>query len=168
MNIYLLRHGLAVELGSRGFARDSERPLTPKGERKLNKISQAMQALELSFDLILSSPYRRAVQTAQIVAKGVATGQKIQLSDALIPSGSPKKLIEFLNRLDPAPGDVLLVGHEPYLSAFISLLVSGDPGFAVLMKKGGLCKLSAEVLRAGRCACLEWLLTPGQMALMRQ
>jgi hypothetical protein len=52
------------------------------------------------------------------------------------------------------------------LSSLISLLVSGDASFAVVMKKGGLCKLSTESLKPGRCATLEWLLTPKQMALM--
>ena len=61
---------------------------------------------------------------------------------------------------------MLLVGHEPYLSGLISLLVSGEATCAVVMKKGGLCKLSIESLKPGRCAALEWLLTPKQMGLM--
>ncbi len=60
----------------------------------------------------------------------------------------------------------MLVGHEPYLSTLISLLLSGDGGLQVEMKKGGLCKLSVESLKHGRCAKLEWLLTPRQMRLM--
>ena len=77
-----------------------------------------------------------------------------------------KKLVELLNHLQPSAESVLLVGHEPYLSGLISLLVSGNASFAVVMKKGGLCKLSTESLQPGRCATLEWLLTPKQMALM--
>src|SRR5258708_7959635 len=65
-----------------------------------------------------------------------------------------------------APGEVLLVGHEPNLSELISLLVSGDARLSITMKKGGLCKVSAEILAARRCASLEWLLTPKQMGLM--
>ena len=68
MDLYLLRHGIAVEPGSPGYAKDADRPLTPEGERKLGQIAEAMEALELSFDLILSSPYVRARQTAEIVA----------------------------------------------------------------------------------------------------
>jgi phosphohistidine phosphatase len=88
------------------------------------------------------------------------------LSDSLTPGGSTKKLVEVLNRLQPSPESVLLVGHEPHLSGLIALLVSGREAFAVVMKKGGLCKLSTESLKPGRCAALEWLLTPKQMALM--
>ncbi len=166
MNLYLLRHGLAVEPGTAGFARDADRPLTPEGERKLDKIAKAIEAMELSFDLVLSSPYVRARQTAEIVARALKVQKRLEFSDSLTPAGSPKKLIEFLDHLRPAPEKVLLVGHEPYLGELISLLVTGHAGFTVVMKKGGLCKLSAESPRFGRCAALEWLLTPKQMALM--
>jgi phosphohistidine phosphatase len=166
MNLYLLRHGIAVEPGSPGYAKDADRPLTPEGERKLRQVAHAMDALGLSFDLILSSPYVRARQTAESVAAGLKARQQLELSDCLTPGGSTKKLVELLHRLAPSPESVLLVGHEPYLSGLISLLVSGKETFSVTMKKGGLCKLSTESLEHGRCAALEWLLTPKQMALM--
>ncbi len=166
MNLYLLRHGLAVEPGAPGYAKDSDRPLTPKGRRKLRQIAKAMAALELSFDLVLSSPYLRARQTAEVVAKGLRALKKLQFSDTLTPGGSTRKLVDLLNSLEPPPGNVLLVGHEPYLSGLVSLLVCGDAGCSVVMKKGGLCNLSSDSLRPGRCAALEWLLTPKQMALM--
>jgi phosphohistidine phosphatase len=135
-------------------------------ERKLRQISKAMEALELSFDLILSSPYVRARQTAEIVAAALGKRKMLELSDTLTPGGSTKKLVELLNRMEPSPGSVLLVGHEPYLSELISLLLSGKESFAVVMKKGGLCKLTTGSLNPGRCATLQWLLTPKQMALM--
>jgi phosphohistidine phosphatase len=166
MNLYLLRHGLAVESGTPGYAKDADRPLTAEGERKLGKIAEALEALGLSFDVIFSSPYVRARQTAEIMAEAFKAHKRLELSDTLTPAGSLKRLIDLVNHLDPAPEDVLLVGHEPYLSELISLLVSGDAGLSVVMKKGGLCKLSVHALRHARCATLEWLLTPKQMALM--
>lgn len=166
MNLYLLRHGIAVERGTPGYAKDADRPLTPEGERKLRLIAKAMQALELSFDRILSSPYLRARQTTEVVAKSLDLCRKLDFSDSLVPDGSTQKLVAVLNRLRPAPEDVLLVGHEPYLSGLISLLVAGQESCSVVLKKGGLCKLTTESLKHGRCAALEWLLTPRQMALM--
>ncbi len=166
MNLYILRHGLAVEPGAPGYAKDADRPLTPKGERKLWQIAEAMETLELSFDLMLSSPYLRARQTADIIAEAFNARKKLEFSETLTPAGSPKRLIEFLLGLKPLPENVLLVGHEPYLSGLISLLVAGDARLWVTLKKGGLCKLNAESLKPGRCAVLEWLLTPGQMKLM--
>jgi phosphohistidine phosphatase len=164
MNLYLLRHGLAVELGTHGLAKDADRPLTPEGKQKLRRTAEAMQKLELRFELVLSSPYVRARETAEIVAGAFKLRDEIEFSDALVPGGSTRELIHWLNHRDPE--NALLVGHEPYLSSLISLLVAGDAGLAVTMKKGGLCKLAAETLRHGRCASLEWLLTPKQMASM--
>lgn len=166
MNLYILRHGLAVEPGTPEYSKDSERPLTPKGERKLWKIAQAMDEMEIRFDWVLSSPYVRARQTAEIVAEALHVRKRLETSEALTPAGSAKKLIETINDRLPPANEVLLVGHEPCLSELISLLVSGNNELAITMKKGGLCKLSVELLEHGRCATLDWLLTPKQMCLM--
>ena len=165
MNLYLLRHGLAAELTTTGLSKDSERPLTPKGRRKLKKIAAGIKALELEFDVIFSSPYVRARQTAEIVAEALHAGKSLEFTSTLTPGGSHSELIKRLNQ-SPELREALLVGHEPHLSELISLLVSGKSGFSVTMKKGGLCKLAVESLRVGRCASLEWLLTPGQLGLM--
>lgn len=167
MNLYLLRHGIAVQRGTLGSS-DPDRPLTPKGVRQLRRSTQAMGALKLSFDRIFSSSYRRAEQTAKIVAEAFKARKKLVLLESLAPDGEAKTLIEQLNRLRPKPESVLLVGHEPYLSGLISRLVSDGESFAVAMKKGGLCKLTIASLKHGRCATLEWLLTPRQMELMNQ
>lgn len=165
VNLYFLRHGIAVEPGTQGYTRDADRPLTSEGEQKLAKIAEAMDALEISFELILSSPYVRARQTAEIVAKALKLTKKVEFSEALMPAGSARKLVDLLNHLQP--DDVLLVGHEPSMSELISLFTAGDASaIHVVMKKGGLCKLSTDSLQHGRCAALEWLLTPKQMVLM--
>ena len=167
MNLYILRHGIAVEPGTPGYENDSERPLIPKGERRLRSAAAAMDKLELSFDLILSSPFLRAKQTAEIVASGLKLKKRLEFFDGLFPGGNPRALIHALNELKPALENVLLVGHEPYLSRLISLLVSvGADATAIEIKKGGLCKLEVGELRHGQCARLAWLLTPAQMELM--
>jgi phosphohistidine phosphatase len=166
VNIYILRHGLAVERGTPGFANDSERPLTPKGKRQLRKIAAAMKIMDLRFDLILSSPFLRAKKTAEIAADILKLKKQLKFSDALTPKGDAKILIRQLNELKPALKNILLAGHEPYLSRLISLLVTGDTQLQMDFKKGGLCKLEIEKLRFGRCAILVWLLTPKQMKLM--
>ncbi len=167
MNLYLLRHGIAVDPGTPGYDNDSERPLIPKGERRLHSAAVAMKKLELSFDLILSSPFIRAKQTAEIIASELKLKKRIEFFDGLVPGGNPKALIYALNELKPAPEDVLLVGHEPSLSRLISLLVSGNAdATAIEMKKGGLCKLEVAELHYGQCAKLAWLFTPSQMELM--
>jgi len=166
MNLFLLRHGIAVERGTPGCERDADRPLTPKGERRLGRIADAMGVMGLAFDLILSSPYVRARQTAAIVTDALGLKNKLKFSEALVPDGDAKMLIAALNKLKPPPENILLVGHEPNLSELIATLISGDQRSAIDLKKGGLCKLEVESLRHGRCATLAWLLTPRQMGLM--
>jgi phosphohistidine phosphatase len=166
MNLYLLRHGIAVEPGTHGFTSDEDRPLTPEGRRKLEIIARAMRAMDLSYGLVLSSPYLRARETTEIITKALHLRTEVQFSDALVPSASPAKIISLIHHLAPPPADLLLVGHEPCLSKLISFLVCRKSGGAFVMKKGGLCKLSTESLQAGACAALDWLLTPKQMALM--
>jgi phosphohistidine phosphatase len=165
MNLYILRHGIAVARGAPGY-KDAERPLTPKGRRRLHQITAAMREMELSFDLILSSPFARALQTAEIVARTFKRKSKLVLSNELTPGGNPKSLLEQINKIRPHPKNILLVGHEPYLSQFTGLLLAGNTNTAIDLKKGGVCKLEIETLRYGRCALLGWLLTPQQMVLM--
>jgi phosphohistidine phosphatase len=166
MDLYILRHGIAVERGTPGFTKDADRPLTPEGKQKLRKITRALRVQELSFDLVLSSPYVRARETAERVAAVLGRPKQVRLTDSLIPDGSFRELVAELKALRPAPKRPLLVGHEPYLSSLIALLVTGSPSSCITLKKGGICKLTAETLRPGRCATLEWLLTPRQMLLM--
>ena len=166
MNLFLLRHGLAVEREEFHFASDELRPLTPKGKRQLRKITAALRAMELRFDAILSSPLVRARQTAEIAAADLRLKKRLSFADELKPGASAKRLIQKINRLKPAVKNLLLVGHEPDLSELISLLVTGGPGLQLDFKKGGLAKLEVGKLRAGRCAALAWLVTPKQFAIM--
>ena len=167
MNLFLLRHGLAVEPGTAGFENDASRPLTPKGKRQLANVAKAMRRMELEFDVIWSSPLVRARQTAEIVAKALKARKQLALADELSPGGDAGKLIQKLRALKPSPENILLVGHEPDLSELLSLLVTGKTGAGFALKKAGLAKLEIENLRVARCATLAWLLTPGQMKLMR-
>jgi phosphohistidine phosphatase len=166
MNIFILRHGIAVERGTKGFENDSERPLTARGKRQLRKSAAAMRKMKLRFDLILSSPYERAKRTAEIVAEGLKLKKRLKFSDALKYDGDAVELVHQLSTLKSMPENLLLVGHEPYLSQLISLLVSGDEDVGIDFKKGGLCKLEAEKLQYGKCAQFAWLLTPKQMKEM--
>ena len=86
MEIYILRHGIAVERGTPGCKKDSDRPLTEEGERKMWQIAKAMLRMDLKFDLILSSPYIRAKRTAEVVAETL--GQEVTFTDALLPDAN--------------------------------------------------------------------------------
>lgn len=163
MELFILRHGIAVERGTVGYERDSSRPLTPKGERKMYGIARGMQTLELSFDRILSSPYERAKRTAEIVAEVLKIQKALVFTDELAVGGNEVGLIEEINNQHTTLQNILLVGHEPYLSGLISLLVTGDRRLSVTLKKGALCKLNVGTLTPGQCATLEWLIAPKVM-----
>jgi phosphohistidine phosphatase len=167
MEIYLLRHGIAVERGAPGFENDSARPLTSKGKKQLKKVSEAMKKMSLNFAVILSSPFLRAKQTAEIIAADLKLKKRLKFSDALTPESDVKNFIVQLQKLKPLPKKILLVGHEPFSSGLISLLVTGDFQLQLDFKKSGLCKLEIKKLSVGKCATLAWLLTPKQMKLMR-
>jgi phosphohistidine phosphatase len=145
---------------------NAARPLTPKGRRQLRKIGAAIKKLEPDFDLILSSPFMRARQTAEIVAASLKLKKCLKFSNALASGGAPSILIRQLEREKPAPEKILLVGHEPDLSQLVSLLTTGGPHLELDFKKAGLCKVEAGKLRPGKCATLAWLLTPKQMRQM--
>lgn len=157
MKIYILRHGEAAEHGDPRY-KENERPLTAKGIQRTKQLAEYLEDLEIGFDRILSSPLIRARQTAEIVAGKL--GKPVELTDALTPSGSMKDLVDQIAGLRPVPESVALVGHEPYLSGFISLLCIGSPDLPIKLKKGALCRLDVERVISGKCATLEWLIQP--------
>lgn len=165
MQIYLLRHGIAVERTEHDGP-DEERALTGEGRRKVRCVAKAMRAMSLSLDLILTSPLVRAVQTAEIVAEALRIKKRLQVTDFLTPNVPTEKQIAWLKTLRPRGGQVLLVGHEPNFSELTSHLLAGHRKVMIDFKKAGLCKVTAEPIAPGG-ATLEWLLTPRQMERMR-
>jgi phosphohistidine phosphatase len=113
--------------------------------------------------VILSSPARRAKETAEIVAEVFEHPGGVITSVHLESGGSPAALVEEISTVHHKFDSIVLVGHEPSLSGLISILVSGSEGLSIRMKKGGLCKLSIEILRCGQCATVEWIMGPAQI-----
>jgi phosphohistidine phosphatase len=150
MKLYILRHAIAVERGTDPGLKDSDRMLTREGIRKLKLVIKAINCLGISFDLILSSPYLRALQTAQLTAKGLGAKKQLEITDNLKPDSSFRALIEELHKRKCS--SVVIVGHEPHLSGFISFLLTGKAELSIDLKKSGLCLLCVETVRYGRCA----------------
>jgi len=163
MELYFLRHAIAAEKRPGSLTDDSKRPLTTEGAGKMRQIARGMRRLKLDFDVILASPYLRAKQTAEIAAAVLDARDKLQFSDHLAGHGDSIQLVAELNEHHRACKSILLVGHEPSMSELISTLLVGNRSLQLVLKKGGLCKLTVDTLRHGRCATLEWLLTPGQL-----
>lgn len=160
MKLYILRHAEAIDQSDPKFESDADRPLTLKGIQRTKLLAHALREWEITFDVILSSPLTRARATAEIIERGLRLKERLEFTDHLIPSGDAEKLVGHLKELRPVPECVLLVGHEPYLSSFISLLCTGGAHLSLTLKKGALCRMEVEQLHYGRCAKLEWMLSP--------
>ena len=162
MNLYIVRHAIAVEHGTPGYEDDSQRPLTDNGRKKMKKISRSLDRLGIQLDVILTSPYVRARDTAKILADRFSMTDKIYLSENLIPPGNFEALVfEIHEKYDLA--NVALVGHEPMLSSLISWLTTGETEARIRLKKGGVAFLSSDSLFQDGRAALQWLLTPALM-----
>jgi phosphohistidine phosphatase len=167
MNLYLLRHGIAVERGALGYETDAKRPLTDRGRRRMRRAAEGMRRLKLGIEQVISSPAVRALQTAQIVVEVLGCSERFTTSAHLAVDADPQPLIAQLQERFAGCRGVLLVGHEPYLSNLGAKLVSGRAHLPLLLKKGGLCKLAiVGSLHYGPCAHLEWLLAPAHLRRM--
>jgi len=150
MDIWLLRHAVAEERSATG--RDADRELTADGLKRAERVAKGLAALEPGIAAVLSSPYRRARQTAEPAAR--ALGLEISQTRSLEPHRDPDEVLEELET--HSEGGVLLVGHEPHLSALLARLLGA--GVALPLKKASV----AWVEREGRLGTLRALL-PGRV-----
>ncbi len=145
MYLYLIRHGIAEDpdpLVPNSIASDEIRTLTKTGRKKFTQVAEKLQELDLTFDLIITSPLVRAHQTAEILIDN-QLGSQLELSSDLKPSGNlPSWLTAWNARsFDTAISTVALVGHEPNLSEWAELLVFGKVCHKLMLKKGGIIGL---------------------------
>jgi phosphohistidine phosphatase len=166
MNLFFMRHGIAVDRADSGQrSGDRERQLTPKGIKRINKAAKGLVTLSLSFDRILTSPFERARQTAQIVAEALHVEDRLEEIQELCPDQSVQDLLSALAAYS-GKNNILLIGHEPLLSSTVSFLLSGSAGAEIRLKKGGLCCLEVDGFPPKESAVLHWALTAKQLRLL--
>jgi len=171
MEIYLLRHGIAADLGEDGVTRDADRPLTDEGQEKMEREAKGMLKLGLKFDLIFTSPLLRAQQTAEAVAQVFDLKDQIITAEALAPGrsfvrGVNKKAPIFLEIGAHQFERALLVGHQPDMGELASVLLTGGRDLNIEFKKGALCAIEVASLPPHAPGVLFWLLTPRQLKLI--
>ena len=158
MNVYMLRHGSA---GTRRVNPDidKKRPLDKEGKSQCLLIGSYLNALKVQFDLIASSPLKRALQTASFVGTEVGYDSKIQVAEGLAPNAAMADFQDFLHQLH-GHENILLVGHSPNLPLFLGSLImngSATPGRAsIRMRKGAIARI--DLTR--RPGLLHWLVDP--------
>jgi phosphohistidine phosphatase len=161
VDVYILRHGKAED--ARPGTGDADRRLTRKGRAEIFAAGRWMAAQELRFDLIAASPLIRAQETATIIAESL--GEKDQLATwrELAPGGNPDAMCHQIGK-HPDMRALLLVGHEPLLSALISYIITGNENAAIAMSKGALAKIRNFSRTLRPSGELHWLVTTALMA----
>lgn len=165
VDLYVLRHGEAGKRIAAG-SKDSDRALTVAGAKEMEEIADAIAKLGVKPELVATSPLARARQTAIIVSKKLKIKKdRLQNWDELKPEGNRAKLYEKLAGFKPE-ASVMVVGHEPYLSTLVSDLVFDGQKGRIVLKKGGLARVSVTSFRPKPRGELRWLLTPRHMKRM--
>jgi phosphohistidine phosphatase len=156
MILYFLRHASAGQARSNQKS-DDKRPLDRDGIEQCRELGRTLAALDLELDLIISSPLKRATQTAAVVANEIGYEGKVAQENCLRPESTYDDFRDCLDKYAKADA-IMLVGHNPRLSEFLSLMISdGTNDGAIDLKK---CAI-ARVERSGpRPATLHWCLTP--------
>ena len=155
MNIILLRHGEAEDLTSQN--EDYNRALTAKGKKQLEQVSKYLIRSDYKIDRIATSPLRRAVETAEIVAEhlGIEPEKWVELSP-----NSDLRNLESKIWANSMHSTILLVGHEPMLSSFICLLIEAGPRTRIVLKKSGLAFVNITSSKLNLTGELTLLINP--------
>jgi phosphohistidine phosphatase len=156
MELYILRHGIAEDKAARG--KDADRALTADGRKKLAMVLKRAAKAGVKPSLIITSPYVRARQSAEIAAETLGYADPLLESKALIPGSSPQAIWEEV-RNHRTEEQLLLAGHEPLLSQTVSYLLSA-PTLEFDFKKGAIVCLRIGSFRGDPHGVLQWILTP--------
>jgi len=172
LDLYLLRHGdsgkrMAVAAGGN----TGDVPLTIVGREEIAIIARSTKDLNLKFSAIVTSPLKRAVQTAKIIAKVLAMEKGISIWNELAPEGNRSQLYNRLNQ-DTRESSILMIGHEPYLSNMMYDMIFQKNRVTQLgrinLKKAGLAKIRVISLTPNISGELRWLLTPRILKLLEK
>src|SRR6185369_5212573 len=139
-------------------SRDSDRALTAEGKKKLREVLRVAHRADVSPKLIISSPYVRAVETAEIAIDVLGYKGPLLQTKVLIPSSDPKPVWEEIRVHSDVP-ELMLVGHEPLLSTLGAYLL-GAPSLYIDMKKGAIIRIDISSFGMEPHGILKWLLVP--------
>jgi phosphohistidine phosphatase len=156
MQVYLLRHGIAEDPRP-GFP-DAERALTADGKKKLRAILKFTRDVEVHPSLILTSPYRRAVETAKLAAEVLGYKGELIKTDVLTPDSRPEIVWDEL-RLHSDEAEVMITGHDPLFTRLTGYLLN-CPNLEIDFKKGAMVRLDLDRFSAEPRGTLKWMLVP--------
>ena len=160
MQIHLLRHGRAEEAGQGGS--DSARKLTAGGRAEVQQVLERARRAGVVPSLILTSPYVRAFESAEIAAKILGYTGTIVRTEALVPISAPRRIWDEI-RSRQSESQILLAGHEPLLSQLVAYLLSA-PTLQVAVRPATLIRIDVDHFGAEPQGVLHWVLPPALFA----
>ena len=159
MQLYIVRHGIAIDREDPKSPSDPERYLTPEGLKKTREVAKGFAALGVSAGVFLSSPYVRAMQTAEIFADELKFAKsKIKQSDLLLPGADAGAFFRELLRSARSEDSAVCFGHAPHLDELIAFALGSKRDLTQLKKAGAACLELARI--SPPSATLTWLGTP--------
>ena len=155
MIIYFVRHASAGESLSNP-KRDEKRPLDAEGIEQCGFVGRALAALNVQPDVIISSPLKRATQTASLLGNEIGFEAKLLLEPAMRPEASFADFRRMLEKYGKYEA-IMVVGHNPSITDFLGKMIAKSGCEAqVDFKKGAIARVETE----RRAAALNWFLTP--------
>jgi phosphohistidine phosphatase len=154
MNLYLMRHANAgLPRGNPKL--DAKRALIKEGKDQCMLMARVLSALKVQVDVIVSSPLKRATQTAQFVGTELGFDGKVEISPALAPGADYHEFQQMLAQFGDREG-VLAVGHNPNLFQFLGRLITGNGGASIRLRKGSVARIDFD----SHPPRLHWLIDP--------
>lgn len=166
MDLLVIRHAPAEDreaFAATGLT-DALRPLTERGRGRMLDAARGLGRLMDACDVIATSPYVRSAETAELLATALDGPDPIKL-DALTPEADYEALLTWLRGLSPE-ATVAIIGHEPHLSAFVGLLVTGRATTFLELKKGAATLLHLPPPVRPGTGIMRWAMAPGQLRRM--
>lgn len=163
MDLYFLRHANAGE-SLPNPKQDEKRPLDELGVEQSQRMGRVLAAMGVEVDAIISSPLTRATQTAALVAAELGYEKSVLIENALRPDADFEQFRDLVRRHTKQKA-VMVVGHNPTLSEFLSLLVSDEATDSTIeLKKGAVAKVELKRRRP----LLQWILTPKTVQVIQE
>ena len=156
MEIYILRHGDAEPRSAE--VEEADRKLTAKGRHDVENVMRAAAACKVAPEIVLTSPYRRAIETAQLAMRELESKPKLIQTDVLLPEGRVEQVWKEL-RGHAATQEILLAGHEPQFSQLVAYLLAA-PSLHFDFKKGALVRITMDRVSGYPHGELKWIVTP--------
>ena len=157
IELYLIRHAIAAERGP-NYPDDKERPLTSEGIARFKEAVDGLKDLDVSVDLILTSPVVRATHTADLLVSGLGSKPRTERIDALAPGGRLPAILEAIGKYARRYRRIALIGHQPGLGEIAAKLLQARG--EIEFKKGAVCCIELDGAMPTGPGVLRWLLPP--------